>query len=227
MNKVAAVIVLLLSGCATVPFPLTERVPVDQMDPGVVRTDFEASLPASYQLINSTVFRYRWHTQSAVGYLTVDQAQDRFALAAMTPMGVKLIELQGVGGVVECTYAIADFSEHMAEVASAIGLDIKHMYFNLVPSQNAAVLKTKTEIRYTDRTSTGVTEYLFAGQQLVLIEKKIYEQDELIRRVRYYAYESVGQKWVPGGILLDNRRHGYRLEVHLKEVMSMNSSEDL
>jgi hypothetical protein len=217
--------VLVFNGCATVPFSSTERVSVDDVDPEVARMTFQDGQPGDYQLINTIVFRYRWHTQAAVGYLTVEHAQDRFALAAMTHMGVKLLELQGSGGRVKCSYALAEFSEHLDDVAAAIGLDIRHMYFNSVPSRDALVEKKRREIIYTERTSSGLTEFIFAGQQPVLIEKRLYEQGKRICRVRYYEYQSRGQKMFPGGILLENDRHGYRLEVHLKEIISMDSSE--
>ncbi|NCC49817.1 MAG: hypothetical protein EOM20_01245 [Spartobacteria bacterium] len=216
---------LVLSGCVAVPFAPTERVPVEQVNPEAVRADFLERQPADYQLINTIVFRYRWHTQAAVGYLTVDHPQQRFALAALTHMGVKLLELHSTGGVVECRYAMPELSEHIDNVAAAIGQDIQYMYFNLVPAKDTPVRKTKNEIIYAERTPSGMTEYIFAGPQPVLVEKRIYQQDKLICRIRYYEYQSENHTLFPGGILLQNQRHGYRLEVRLKEIMSLDASE--
>jgi len=65
-----------------------------------------------------------------------------------------------------------------------------------------------------------VLEYVFAGVQQNLIEKRYYHDDQLLWTVSYYEYQRKEGKLYPGGIVLKHHQYHYQLIVRLKEIRS-------
>ena len=70
------------------------------------------------------------------------------------------------------------------------------------------------------RAGEGVIEFVFAGSEGVLVEKRYIEGGGRIWSVSYYEYRRKNGKLYPDGIILDHHRYGYRLVVRLREIRS-------
>ncbi|MDM8526313.1 DUF3261 domain-containing protein [Desulfococcaceae bacterium HSG8] len=202
------------AGCAGIPFQTTARVPVESVHPEKARELFIRSLPSEFQMVNSVVFKYGWKTFSAIGYTKIDADEKKFTLMGLTPIGIKLFELSGTPKGTECGFAIKAFTRQ-GNFADRIADDIRRIYFDRIPSPEAKVCKKKYEIVFRD---PGETEYIFAGADNVLIEKRRYEGIRRIWSVFYYEYQRKNGKLHPGGIIFRHYQHGYQLIIRLKEI---------
>jgi outer membrane biogenesis lipoprotein LolB len=216
-RMLAALVALLLCGCVAVPFQAPARISMEQTDPRELVERFQASVPDSFQLLSTVVFEYNWRTFSGIGSVFINRSDRVFRVAAMNPLGVKLFELSGDQNAVTNHYTIAAFSRY-SELTTAVGADIKRIYFDLVPSADARFLRKKYSVSFRQPLGDGVIEYVFAGAAGNLVEKNYYAEDGIAWRASYYEYrEQNGKRW-PRGIIFINYHYGYRLTVRQKEL---------
>ena len=214
-------LVLFVSGCAAVPFQKTELVPVTS-EPSSVVERFQAALPESFQLLTTVVFEYNWRTFSGLGSIRIDRSGGVFTAAGMNPLGVKLFELSGDRNTIKTHYAIPAFNTY-GDIATAIGNDIRRIYFDLVPAPEAKIWKRKYKLSFRQPFGQGFLEYVFAGGSGDLIEKNYYEAAGLVWRVLYYEYRAESGKRLPQGIVFIHYDYGYRLTVRQKEFRFENN----
>lgn len=214
---VLALIILSNAGCSTVPFQRTSYVPLDSVDPQLARREFESSLPDSFKIINSIVFKYKWRSFSALGYLDADRGLNTFLVSCLNPMGIKLFELSADKNVVRTNYVLKELLSK-GDLPQVAGDDIRRIYFGNVPSGEAKAEKEKRKVVFIEPSGPGIIKYIFAGSPTMLVEKKYYEKKSLIWSVSYYEYRREHGKYYPSGIMLKNSRFDYSLIVRLKEV---------
>lgn len=208
---------LAAAGCAAIPFQTPTYVPLQGQTPTDVRAGWERLVPRRYQLDHAVVFRFRGRDLAAVGAVDVDQDRDTFAVACLSHTGVKLFEVAGQGEDIRSNFALPMFTER-GDYARAVGADIRQAYFGLVPPTNAAVSVRSDRMIFAEERAGGRVEYEFGGPDLLLVEKRCYEDGALVYRVGYYEYRRQGGKAWPGGIYLRNRRYGYSLAVRLTRI---------
>ncbi len=220
MNRSILVFLLVfITGCSAVPFQETALVSLDREDPWSVVERFRTRTPDSFQLLTTVVFEYNSRKFSGIGAVQINRADRVFKVAAMNPMGVKLFELSGDQNSVATHYAIADFSQY-GDFATAIGSDIRRIYFDLVPGPEAKIWKRKHKLIFRQSSGQGFIEYVFAGGPGDLIEKNYYEDDGIVWKASYYEYrDQDGKRW-PQGIVFIHYQYGYRLIVRQKEFRS-------
>lgn len=205
-----------IAGCSTVPFQETRLVPLDSEDPRNMAERFHSNIPDSFELLNTVVFEYNGRKFTAIGTVRINRADRVFKVAGMNPMGIKLFELSGDQNSVTTRYSIADFSKY-GDLAGAVGNDIRRIYFDLVPGPEARSWKRKYTQIFRQPSGPGFLEYVFAGRDGDLIEKRYYEEDGIVWKASYYEYrDQDGKRW-PQGIVFIHYPYGYRLTVRQKE----------
>jgi len=209
------VITVLNFGCATIPFQETTLVSLETSDPLSVVEHFKENIPVNFQLLTTVVFEYNGRTFTGIGAIDIDSKNRTFKVACLNPMGVKLFEISGNDLGVMTTYAVAALAKY-EELGATVGNDIRRIYFDLLPSQNAPVWKRKYQFVYQQFTRSGYMEYVFAGREGDLMEKRYYEDHLLMWCVSYYEYQLQQGKRFPQGIIFDNYQYGYRLTVRQK-----------
>ena len=208
---------ILVAGCAGIPFQETSFVSMESVDPQAVLESFRDSSPERFQLLNTIVFQYRFNQFMALGYIDVNTNEKSFRVTSMNPMGVKLFELSGDKESVVSHFVMPELAKR-GDVAAFIGMDIKRIYFDLIPSSEAKIEKKKFKIIFRQSSGPGIMEYVFAGVNGNLIEKKYYEDDTLIWQISYYEYQQDKGKLYPRGIVFKSFKYGYSLIVKLKEI---------
>ncbi|HSQ77323.1 MAG TPA: hypothetical protein VLN91_00380, partial [Nitrospirota bacterium] len=127
-----------------------------------------------------------------------------------------LFALSGDQDSVTSQYSIAAFTKY-GDIASAVGTDIRRIYFDLVPAPEAKIWKKKYKLIFRQGSGPGFLEYVFAGRDGDLIEKNYYENNGLVWRVSYYEYrDQDGKRW-PQGVVFTHYDYRYRLTVRHKE----------
>ena len=207
---------LLVAGCSSVPFQKTTLVALESADARNILEQFKAHMPDSFELLNTVVFEYNGRKFTAIGTIRINRADRVFKVAGMNPMGIKLFELSGDQNSVTSNYSIADFSKY-GDLASAVGNDIRRIYFDLVPGPEARSWKRKYTQIFRQPSGSGYLEYVFAGRDGDLIEKRYYEEDGIVWKASYYEYrDQDGKRW-PQGIVFIHYTNRYRLIVRQKE----------
>ena len=212
---------LLLAGCFTVPFEEPEMAPLAaDVNPATLPVRFADRLPAQFETENTLVFQVFWKEIAALGYAKVDREAETFEVLCLNHLGVQLFHLSGDTDGNHLRYAIPEFKKH-PEFVDAVGSDIRYVYFNLIPDADAAAEVKEDRVIYRE-TSEGrqVTEFMFGGSQLALLEKKTVNGRKTDRTARFYEYEerTGGNTLFPGGIVLHNPAQNYRLVIKTRGV---------
>lgn len=213
----ALITVLLTSGCAHIPFQETQRVAIAAADPKSVVAHFKANLPETFQLLNSVVFEYSWQSFMGIGYVDINRQSGIFKVVCLNPMGVQLFELTGDRNTIATQNVMPALLQY-GDLPTAVGSDIRRIYFDQVPSDKAQVEKSPYKIIFSEPYGSGVMEYEFAGKGQELVEKVYSENDETIWRISYYEYREQNGKQYPQGIIMINYKYGYQLTVRQKEL---------
>ncbi len=184
---------------------------------GDVVERFHSNIPDSFELLNTVVFEYNGRKFTAIGTAQINSSDGVFKVAGMNPMGVKLFEISGDRRRVTLRYSIADFTRY-GDIATAVGDDIRRIYFDLVPGPDATIWKRRYTLIFRQPSGPGFLEYVFAGTSGDLIEKRYYEEDGIVWKASYYEYhDQDGKRW-PQGIVFIHYEHRYRLTVRQKEL---------
>jgi len=215
-----AVAALCLFGCSSVPFREVDLVSLEEVNPREMLERFALALPVEFQLVNTVSFEFRGNALSAIGYTDIDAAKKTLTVVGLHPAaGIKLFELSGDADQVECTFALEDFTRQ-GDFARAVADDTRRMYFDRVPAVDAKISEEKYRISFTERTTDGELEYVFAGSDGLLVEKRYQRKGRRIWSVHYYEYLRENGKLYPAGIILKHHEHRYQLVVRLKEIRS-------
>jgi hypothetical protein len=212
-------VVLVIAGCSSVPFQKISYVPLDGVDSLAIVDKYKSSLPQHLRLLNTLVYRYGWKKFSTIGYIDIDRRTKTFTAVSLTPMGFKLFELTGDENSVKTSFMLEEFGRE-GDFARVAGEDIRRIYFDLIPSADAQIIKERFRIIFRQRFQNGALIYVFAGKEGYLIEKKYYENSKLNWSVSYYEYQQKDGKIYPRGIILNNYKYGYNLVIKLKEIES-------
>lgn len=208
---------LFVAGCESIPFQKAPDRPYSSIDPAAVRERFKENIPVNLRLLNTIVFEYSWKKFSGLGFVDVDTAGRTFTLVCINQMGVKLFELSLDKYGIKTHFALPEFTSN-GNFAKMVGEDIKRIYFDLVPSENAEVDRKKSSVVFIQQEGEGTAEYVFSGPDQYLTEKTYYENGAPVWRVSFYEYQSKNGRIYPVGTVLKNYIYGYRLIVRLKEV---------
>ncbi|MFA5087652.1 MAG: hypothetical protein WC552_01305 [Candidatus Omnitrophota bacterium] len=222
MSKKAGIIffVLFLCGCSSVPFKRVSYVPLADRDPAKLREDFARKWPQRFEVTNSSVFGYRWMKFSSFGPLRVDTLKKSFTVAGLNPLGVKLFELDFANGTVDARYVFPELAKH-GDFAKASGEDIKNIYLDCLPPPDSKVIVGQYRIVFRAPVPDGFLDYVFAGEDNLLIEKHFYKNNHKLWSVFYYEYVFRGGKVIPAEIIFRHHAHHYILTVKLKEIIKI------
>lgn len=209
---------VLLAGCVSVPFRETPPVCMDAVDPQQLLAQYRETLPERFQLLNSVVFDYRWRAFTGIGLVEIDRPAQTFRIVCLNPLGVKLFELSGDAQRTEAHFVMPPLLEQGGDFAGTVGEDIRRIYFDVVPAVEASVERQRRALVFRQPAPGGSLEYVFAGRDGDLVEKRYRDADnDLVWKVSYYEYRAENGKRSPQGVVLTNYRHGYRLTVRPKE----------
>lgn len=214
---------LLLAGCATVPFEAEPKADFRAVDPPALLKAFDDSVAQHFELLESVVFEFFGKELTGMGYLAVNGDDGSYALSCMNPAGIKIFEFRGIGDRVETLFVPPQFGEFGGQLAESVAQDIRRIYFDWTPPPHAKLKQKKNRLVFTDKTDAGKIEYVYAGPQRMLVEKKFSKGWKTACRVRYYDYREVDGKQYPHGIVLQNRKYHYRLVLRVKSVHNPGS----
>lgn len=213
-------LLLLGSGCATVPFPpVATPAPGEAATAAAWREAAAAALPERFAASGSVVFEYRRRGMAAIGITRIDEPARFLSVVAVSPLGMKLFEIEARGGRIE-RVVLAPGLDARGDPTATIAKDIEHVYFNRIPSPGAAARRCRRGFVFTEPAPDGGRlDILLGGTPPVPVEKRFHDRRGLVWKVSYHLYRERDGRQIPDGILYEHRRHGYRLVVRLDELL--------
>jgi len=197
---------LLLVSCRSMPTPTTAASP--------------AALPDCYTARQTVVFEFRphwwWPTirLTALGYTSVNRTADEFAVACLTPLGVKLFDVARTNGQTQARVMlpVPGNSEQMAQ---AIDDDIAALYLDLTPPPGAKTSQHGDRLTFRREQDGQVVEWTYAASTGRLLRKTTTSQG-VRRELTFNDYHRVEGIAYPATLTLDNRRYRYRFTVRIQ-----------
>ena len=213
---IALILMSLLIGCSTIPFEKTPLVLLGDVNPEILHVEFGDRLDLSFKEVSSIAFYFKRQGYVGIGYATIDSKNETFAIACLNPAGIKIFEVKGTKDSTEEAFFAEQFKKH-GDAARAVADDIRRIYFNRIPEAGARVQKGSYRAVITQPFSNGRMEYIFAGSNKYLVEKRYKEKGRKIWAVHYADYKEKNGKVHPWKIMLKHYRRDYSLIVKTKE----------
>ncbi len=224
-RSVALQLFLLLAGCATVPFETEPKANFQGLEPVAVVADFDAAVGQRFELLQSVVFSFFGKGFTGMGYLSVDPQSGIYALTCMTPAGITLFSIEGVGDEVKAQFSVPGFEKHGDQIARSLAHDLRRIYLGWTPPADASLKQKKTQIVFKSKQEGETIKHTYSGTRRLLTEKRFSKGWKTRCVVRYYDYETINGKLYPKGIILHNKQFHYRMTLRLKEVYPEQASE--
>jgi hypothetical protein len=228
--SVYLLLILLFTACSTSnPFKQVALHSVVDINPIQIKQDFAKKKPDKLQIVNSVIFDSYWGSFYSLGYFKRDLTRNCFTLVALNPGGVRLFQITDNDGDVKYSCSIEELKKLGAFVTYIAG-DIKNIYFDNIPSDNAIIKKKGDKIVFIELLENAKIEYSFGGKNNYLLGKILLRKrnwfwrfilDDYYRvwSVGYYGYKANKGKVYPRNIYYENNVLNYRLIIRLKEIM--------
>ena len=163
----------------------------------------------SVRTLNTVVLDYAWKKQSVLMYLEVNQTKRTYTLAAMTQLGVKLLELRGSPGKTECLFALDRIAKY-PRLIKQMGRMIERIYFDVEPEPPFSEIRAKDSLYV----QTQCTRYTYAGTPLRLRHKMgLSASGRPEWNIEYREYRDA--HIIPSAIRYQSR--GFQVEIRLKK----------
>ncbi|GFO62357.1 DUF3261 domain-containing protein [Geomonas paludis] len=216
----SAALLVLLAGCAGVPFEATELVPTVPRSAAELADGLWSRQRAPLVLRHSALFEWQGMRVPVEAMLSLDTKAGEARLVAMNEMGVKLYDITVLRDGSRANFVMPDLARYPG-FAEAVALSVRRIF--LAPAAAADDRLTVASRSYqTSREEGSATlRFTFGGAEAQLLEKSCRGADQSWR-VRYYRYQRRDGILFPGGIVLDDDRAGYRLTLWIDSVEPSN-----
>jgi hypothetical protein len=217
-RSLLASLALLLAGCQSVPFEQPKLVPIGDVFPREAVQAFARQLPERFETQDTLIFEFLWKEIAVLGMTSVNSPAGTFEIVSMNHVGVPLFSIGGDAGGNHLRYAFPEFRKH-AEITDAVGGDVRHIYFDRVPSPSAESKVLPRQIVFRESLGQGdALEHVFGGEGVLLLEKRFLKDGKLLWQVNYYQYRRSGDYLYPSGIVYYNRANHYRLIIRVRSM---------
>ncbi|MDY0268433.1 hypothetical protein [Trichloromonas sp.] len=214
-GMVGLCLVLLLGGCASVPFEKPRLVPTRILTAAeLLAADWRAA-PGLWRIRQSGLFELRGRRLPMEGFLELDNDGRRVRLVALEGLGLKLFDLTVNVDGVEVHHLLPDLAKE-PRLAESVAASVRRIFLAPRPDAGDRLEIRKRDYRLTRPGDDGI-EFLFGGEPPLLLETRV-RGEAGDWRVGYYEYREAAGVSIPAGILLQDRRAGYRLTLWLESV---------
>jgi hypothetical protein len=208
---------LLATGCARLPFAVTEPVP---MPPEITAAELSAltwtAVPHTLRMRQSGLFEFRGRKVPLVGFMVLDNTAATARLVGMNDLGVKFFDLEvGEKGVRE-HFVLPELAKYPG-FAEAVASSVRRIFLTPRPSREDGLEIDPQEARLVRREAGRNLTFVFGGSGPEWLETRAAGEKEEWR-VRFFQYRRENGLTFPAGIVLDDEKAGYRLILWIESV---------
>lgn len=212
-----AMILLLTSACATVPFVSTDLTPTAPRTAAELTGALWNAGTGNVIIRQTALFEFEGMRIPITGVMKLDLAAKSARLVGMNDMGVKLYDISVDATSSNAHFIIPDLAGYPG-FPEAVAISVRRIFLTPQPDPGDAFERTPTYYLLTrDDGSGGTFRFTFGGAEAQLLEKS-FRGAAGSWRVRYYQYQHQQGRLFPGGIVLDDERAGYRLTLWIESV---------
>ena len=211
------ILLVLLAGCTPLPFKAPPEVALDRtLDAAQLARHSWPETDSHYRVRQTVLFELRGARVPMTGLMDLDARNGSIRLVAVNDLGVKFFDLQLDRDSETLHYLLpelARFPDFGKVVASAV----RRIF--LLPRADGREALTFHGQRYRLSREEGARQTRFEfggpGAQLLSIEQSTPDEEW---QIDYFEYPETTAPAAPGGVVLEDRRAGYRLTLWLDEV---------
>lgn len=220
MSRMASYIIgallLLCSGCSTVPFASNELTPTRQRSAAELSGALWGSGSGSLLVRQSALFELQGMRAPIEGIMKLDLGRKSARLVGMNDMGVKLYDISVEENSSEAHFVIPDLARYPG-FTEAVATSVRRIFLAPRPDPLDKLSTQEKSYLFSRESSGRALRFIVGGAQEQLLEKSCEGPGESWR-VRYYQYQMQQGNPVPGGIVLDDFSAGYRLTLWIESV---------
>lgn len=217
----AALLLTVLCACApAVPFAPPTLTPTRPLTSGELLTPLWTAPDGIWRLRQSGLFELRGRRLPLSGFLQLDTRRQTARLVGMNDMGVKFFDLTVMPETTQEHFLLPELAATPG-LSGAVATAVRRIFLVPQPRPDDVLDIGRDRYRLSRREAAGTVEFLFGGEPPLLLEKStrgaVGEW-----RARYYEYRDVAGRRLPGGIVLEDARAGYRLTLWLEEARKVD-----
>jgi len=204
------------AACATAPFRPTEPTRTRPTTAAALAGNLWTAGKGSFLIRQSVLLEFQGARIPMVGILKLDTGNKTARLVGMDDLGVKLFDLSVDRGSSRTHYTLPAL-DRTPGLAVAVSDSVRRIFLEPEPAEDDALAIDADQYRLSrDREGTSIRFHL-GGQDAQLLKKSCTGPKERWE-VRYHEYRRRLDVPVPGGIVLDDYRAGYRLTLWTESV---------
>lgn len=205
---------LLSAACGTVPFRPTEPAPTRPATAASLAGNLWTSGKGTFLVRQSVLMEYMGARVALSGVMRLDTGGRTARLVGMDEMGIKWFDLS-VDGESTRTNFILPALERYPGMARAVGDSVRWIFLEPEPAGTDSLRIDSDRYVLTRRRDGETVRFLLGGEDAQLLEKTCRGPSRRWR-IRYYEHRRWQGLSVPGGIVLDDHRAGYRLTLWME-----------
>lgn len=205
-----------LCGCAGVPFPATELVPVTPRNAKELVAGLWSSGSGTVMVSHSALFEMGGMKVPVSALMRLDRDRGEARLVGMNEMGVKLYDVEVTRKESRAHFLVPDL-ERYPGFAEAVGASVRRIFLEPFPTGEDTLEIAPRQYLFTRSLPEGSLRFALGGTEAQLIEKS-YRGKDGAWQVGYYRYGRGEAGLFPGGIVLRDDRAGYRLTLWIEGV---------
>lgn len=210
-------LLLLLSSCASVPFPRTALIPTVPRTAAALTEGLWSTGSGSLLIRQSALFELQGLRVPIAGVMKLDLTAQEARLVGMNDMGVKLYDLSIDATASQTHFLLPDLAGYSG-FSEAVALSVRRIFLAPVPTADDTLERAPRRYLLTRQCDDGgMLRFAFGGADAQLLEKSC-RGPAASWRVRYYQYQPQPGRLFPTGIVLDDERAGYRLTLWIESV---------
>ncbi|HBA88209.1 MAG TPA: hypothetical protein DCZ75_09555 [Geobacter sp.] len=210
-------LLLLLGGCATVPFERTELVPAPQRSAAQLAAGLWSAGKERLLIRQSALFELQGMRVPIAGMMRLDLGAKQARLVGMNDMGVKLYDISVDADSSRTQFVVPELARYPG-FAEAVAVSVRRIFLVPEPAPGDLLELLPKSYLLTRQAGAGAQlSFTLGGAEAQLLEKSCRGPAESWR-VRYYLYQRREGLLFPGGIVLDDDQAGYRLTLWIESV---------
>lgn len=204
------------AACTTAPFRPTEPTRTRPATAASLVGNLWTAGNGTFLIRQSGLLEFRGARLPMAGIMKLDTDDKAARLVGMDDMGVKLFDLS-VDRKSHRTHYTLPAMDRYPGIAAAVSDSVRRIFLEPEPAGDDALAIDADQYRLSrDRDGRSIL-FLLGGQDAQLLKKSCSGPEERWE-VRYHEYQRRPDLPVPGGIVLDDYRAGYRLTLWTESV---------
>ncbi|MBP2673540.1 MAG: hypothetical protein H6Q84_380 [Deltaproteobacteria bacterium] len=199
----------LLAACGSVPFRPTEAVPTRPATAASLAGGLWTAGKGTYLVRQSVLIEYMGSRVAVSGVMRLDTVGKTARLVGMDEMGVKWFDLS-IDRESTRTNFLLPALERYPRMAGAVGDSVRRIFLDPEPEATDTLRVDPDRYVLTRSRDGDCIRFTLGGEDAQLLEKRLRGPSGRWR-IRYYEHQPWQGVTVPGGIVLEDRRAGYRL----------------